>query len=61
MVTVTVVTAYALTPPAMPHVAIAGGSGWCSVGYLLVYGMIQMIIGGVIAVIVGFSIACLVM
>lgn len=55
-------SAYAFaTPPAMPHVAIASGSGWCSVGDLLVYGMIQMIIGVLIAVIVGYPIACLVM
>lgn len=54
--------AYAFaTPPAMPHVAIAGGTGWCSVGDLLRYGTLQMFIGVIVAVAVGYPIGCIVM
>ncbi len=54
--------AYAFaTPPAMPHVAIAGGTGWCSVSDLLKYGSLQMLIGVVIAVMIGYPIGCMVM
>ena len=54
--------AYAFaTPPAMPHVAIAGGTGWCSVSDLLKYGSLQMLIGIVIAVVIGYPIGCMVM
>lgn len=54
--------AYAFaTPPEMSHVAIAGGSGWCSVGDLFVYGLIQMLISVVVTVFIGYPIACLVM
>lgn len=54
--------AYAFaTPPAMPHVAIAGGSGWTSVSSLFKYGTIQMIIGIIVTVIIGYPLACMVM
>lgn len=54
--------AYAFaTPPAMPHVAIAGGSGWASVASLFKYGTLQMFIGVAISVAVGYPIACMVM
>lgn len=54
--------AYAFaTPPAMPHVAIAGGSGWTSVSSLFKYGIIQMVISIIVTVIIGYPLACMVM
>ena len=49
--------AYAFaTPPAMPSVAIAGGSGWTTARELLLYGFLLMIASVVISVVIGYPI-----
>lgn len=45
------------TPPAMPHIAIAGSSGWAHASQLLKYGTLLMIITVIITVIIGYPIA----
>ncbi|PKK40615.1 hypothetical protein ABB02_00149 [Clostridiaceae bacterium JG1575] len=48
-------SAYAFaTPPAMPSVAIAGGSGWTSAKSLLGYGMLLMAISVAAALFIGY-------
>lgn len=45
------------TPPAMPCVAIAGGSGWTTPGALMKYGFIMMFTATALTVLVGYPIA----
>lgn len=55
-------SAYAFaTPPAMPHVAMAIGSGWVETGVIMKYGLLFMIISIIISVIVGYPIAAMLM
>ncbi|MDF2803838.1 MAG: sodium:sulfate symporter [Anaerocolumna sp.] len=55
-------SAYAFaTPPAMPHVAIAAGSGWVSTASLFKYGTILMIVSVVVTVAIGYPIANILM
>lgn len=55
-------SAYAFaTPPAMPHVAIAGGSGWAGTKDIFIYGTLIMIIGIVVTVCIGYPIASMTM
>lgn len=55
-------SAYAFaTPPAMATVAFAIGSGWTTTGFVAKYGAITMIIGIIIAALIGYPIAALVM
>lgn len=49
------------TPPAMPHVAIAGGSGWTTVKELLKYGILEMFLAVLVTVIIGYPIATMFM
>lgn len=49
------------TPPAMPHIALAGGSGWTSVAQIFRYGSLLMIISIILSVIVGYPIAASIM
>ena len=48
-------SAYAFaTPPAMPSIAIAGGSGWTTARQLLLYGMLLMVVSVFVSVVVGY-------
>lgn len=49
------------TPPAMPHVAIAIGSGWVRAASLLKYGAILMVISVIVTVVIGYPIANILM
>lgn len=49
------------TPPAMPCVAIAGGSGWTTTGALMKYGFIMMFAAVMLSVLVGYPIAAAMM
>ena len=49
------------TPPAMPHIALAGGSGWTTVAQVFKYGSIIMIASIIISVIIGYPIASSIM
>lgn len=49
------------TPPAMPCVAIAGGSGWTTTGALMKYGFIMMAAANVCSVLLGYPIAAALM
>lgn len=49
------------TPPAMPCVAIAGGSGWTTTGALMKYGFIMMFAAIALSVVVGYPIAAALM
>ena len=55
-------SAYAFaTPPAMPHVAMAIGSGWVGTGMIMKYGLLFMIISIFFSVILGYPIASMIM
>ena len=55
-------SAYAFaTPPAMPHVAMAIGSGWSDTSSVMKYGLIFMIFSIIVTVIVGYPIAAMLM
>ena len=42
------------TPPSMPHIAIASGSGWSNTKSMLIYGGILLFISIIIACLVGY-------
>lgn len=51
-------SAYAFaTPPAMPHIAMAIGSGWVDTGTVLKYGFLLMIISIITSILIGYPIA----
>ena len=51
-------SAYAFaTPPAMPHIAMAIGSGWTDTGSMMKYGFIFMLVTTLITVFIGYPIA----
>ena len=51
-------SAYAFaTPPAMPHIAMAIGSGWTNTGNMIKYGFIFMLITTIVTVFIGYPIA----
>lgn len=51
-------SAYAFaTPPAMPHVAMAIGSGWTDTGSMMKYGFIFMLVTTIVTVVLGYPIA----
>lgn len=55
-------SAYAFaTPPAMPHVAMAIGSGWVGTGMIMKYGLLFMIISIFFSVILGYPVASMIM
>lgn len=55
-------SAYAFaTPPAMPHVAMAIGSGWVDTGSVLKYGILFMIISIIVSIFIGYPIAAAIM
>lgn len=55
-------SAYAFaTPPAMPHIAIAAGSGWTNTSSLMKYGFLFMAITTIVTVAVGYPIAAALM
>lgn len=55
-------SAYAFaTPPAMPHVAMAIGSGWSDTSSVMKYGLIFMMFSIIVTVIVGYPIAAMLM
>ncbi|MDU1909588.1 anion permease [Fusobacterium sp.] len=55
-------SAYAFaTPPAMPHVAMAIGSGWSDTSSILKYGFLFMAIATLITVVIGYPIAAFLM
>lgn len=55
-------SAYAFaTPPAMPHIAMAIGSGWVDTGTVLKYGLLFMVISIATSVIIGYPIAAALM
>ena len=55
-------SAYAFaTPPAMPHIAMAIGSGWVDTGTILKYGLLFMVISIATSVIIGYPIAAALM
>ena len=55
-------SAYAFaTPPAMPHIAMAIGSGWTNTGSMMKYGFIFMVITTLITVFIGYPIANILM
>jgi len=49
------------TPPSMPHIALAGSSGWTTVAQVFKYGGLLMIISIVITVVIGYPIASSIM
>ena len=55
-------SAYAFaTPPAMPHVAMAIGSGWADTSSIMKYGFLFMLIAILVTVLVGYPIAAFLM
>lgn len=55
-------SAYAFaTPPAMPHVAMAIGSGWSDTSSVMKYGFIFMFVATVVTVLIGYPIAAMLM
>ena len=47
------------TPPSMPHIAIATGSGWSDTKSMLVYGGLLLVVSVVIACVVGYPLGVL--
>lgn len=45
------------TPPSIPHIALAGSSGWTTVGQVFKYGFTLMIVSILLAVFLGYPIA----
>lgn len=55
-------SAYAFaTPPAMPHIAMAIGSGWVDAKTMMKYGFLFMLISVIITVLIGYPIAASIM
>ena len=48
------------TPPSMPHVAIASGSGWSDTKSMLTYGGIMLFVSVIIACVVGYPLGLLI-
>lgn len=49
------------TPPSMPHIALASGSGWTDTSTVLKYGLLFCIITTIISVYIGYPIAAAIM
>ena len=49
------------TPPSIPHIALAGSSGWTTVGQVFKYGLLLMIIAILVTVFIGYPIASMLM
>lgn len=53
-------SAYAFaTPPAMPSVAIAGGSGWTTARQLLIFGSLLMTLSILVSVVIGYPLGAM--
>lgn len=49
------------TPPSIPHIALAGSSGWTTVGQVFKYGLLLMVIAILVTVFIGYPIASMLM